>query len=124
MSFSSMHNDYLDPDRHLWENESHREDMVCKVAEWCCISWQDYTELEDIERAIAKAIYKGTDSGAWIQFDEDSVKFAGYVEGWDGELPPVELHWPFTEQVFWDSMEETDSEACNMWDMVHEGIEE
>ena len=61
-----MHDDYLDPDRHLWPAE---EPMEYSEA-WGylnCLYGID-TDNRD-ESRIKRGLYKHTDCGAWIEFN-------------------------------------------------------
>jgi|DEB0MinimDraft_10_1074344.scaffolds.fasta_scaffold02325_5 hypothetical protein len=63
-----------------------------------------------------KAIYKGTDCGAWIQCEEDGVTVGSIVEGSDAEVTRDKLEYPIEVKEFWDCVEDVNSEACELWE--------
>jgi len=64
----------------------------------------------------AKSVYKGTDCGAWIRVEHDTVELGSIVEGSDVEAGPTSLEWPFTADQFWGALQEVESEAAFYWD--------
>jgi len=65
---------------------------------------------------IKKAIYDGTDCGAWVDEKDGAIRIGSIVEGCQAEVAPKELKYPFTERVFWDTVERVDHEATDLWD--------
>jgi len=74
---------------------------------------------------LKKAIFKGTESGCLIDFDEMKNHFViqGYVEGGCGEQPQIILKLPFDKKDFWDALKSADEEACFEWREIHEHFE-
>lgn len=78
----------------------------------------------DIKR-IEKAIYKGTDCGAWIKFDENGIMVGSIVEGSDAEFSERidvsgtgDVDDPFqliSDRVF-AALERINKAACEAWD--------
>jgi hypothetical protein len=70
------------------------------------------------ESSIAKAIYKGTACGAWLEIpDPDTIRIGSIVENGDQEIGPYSLTWPFTREEFWNTVEQVDDEACEIFNM-------
>jgi tRNA-binding EMAP/Myf-like protein len=55
--------------------------LVECIAHWCGLDGDE----EHLVGRIAEAIYKGTDCGAWVVFDELGIKVGTIVEGSDAE---------------------------------------
>ena len=70
----------------------------------------------DSESIAKKAIYKGTDCGAWIKFEDDGITVGSIVEGSDAEITKPKLEFPFEARQFWDLLEEVNYEACEAWE--------
>jgi len=68
----------------------------------------------------AKSVYKGTDCGAWIRVEHDTVSLGSIVEGSDFDTDTISLQWPFTEKCFWDALDEIELEADIMWREANE----
>ena len=72
-------------------------------------SIEDFAEgLCEVD-ALPKAIYKGTDCGAWIQWDDKSIKVGSIVEGSDAETEVHTLTFPTTDDAVWEALEEVQS---------------
>jgi hypothetical protein len=63
----------------------------------------------------SKSVYKGTDCGAWLTVNCQSVTVGSIVEGSDVEIDPITLDWPFTESQFWAALEAIELEADFYW---------
>ena len=77
--------------------------------------------------AFEKAVYKGTDCGAWIcriaglnHGDPDGLQVGSIVEGSDACATPITLYYPFEASEFWDACEAVNKEACALWDACHD----
>lgn len=70
------------------------------------------------EERIGRRLYKDTACGVtfWVT---TTVHVAGYAEGYDGELPPHSLTFPFTPNEFSDMVAVADIEGCQKWDEVN-----
>ena len=74
--------------------------------------------------SLEKAIYKGTECGAWLATigDEvspegvEGVKVGSIVEGSDACAETRELEFPFESKEFWDACQAVDDEASALWD--------
>ena len=66
---------------------------------------------------IEKAVYRGTDCGAWVKFSmrEHSVTFGSIVEGADAEATPVTLQWPFGPCAIEDALQAVENSADEIW---------
>lgn len=69
--------------------------------------------------ALRKAIYKGTDCGAWIKVNDKSVTLGSIVEGSDAEIGPYTITFPFDATTFWETLNFIDGEAGREWYAVN-----
>lgn len=77
------------------------------------------------EAQIAKAIYKGTDCGAWIQFTETGLAVGSIVEGSEADCTTHELKWTGEENVgAWleKALDEIEMEAEQLWQEANEAM--
>jgi len=72
-------------------------------------------EVEGIERAI----YKGTDCGAWINLKVDCVETGSIVEGVEQCTQTYTLEYPFSAEEFWSALECVEHEADEIWNDTH-----
>jgi hypothetical protein len=70
-----------------------------------------------------KRIYKATDCGAWIDTKDDTVTLGSIVEGSHYDVKPITITWPFTAIQFWDTLEQIEKGADQIWNETH-GCEE
>lgn len=130
MSFASMHNDYLDPDRHLWQDYDDSEEAPVTEG---LQSIRDMVAGYDNPYRLYRAVYKGTDcgpsigmrfdNGPWVYGDnlpDDSEEIghithigaSSIVEGSDVE---IEFREAKSEDEFWKNLEEINEEASFYW---------
>jgi hypothetical protein len=66
---------------------------------------------------IQRALFKSTRCGIVYNVLDDTagVSVCGYAEGADAECIPHELRFPFASDVFWNAVEDADTEGCDMW---------
>jgi|14BtaG_2_1085337.scaffolds.fasta_scaffold58323_3 hypothetical protein len=108
----SIHDDYLDPDRHLWPAE---EPEVYSDA------WRYLNELYSRDKdnrdesLIERGVYKYTDCGAWIQFNENGVKLGSIVEGSDHGANPIDLTWKEIPVKFTSSLQVIEDQCDLIW---------
>jgi len=113
----SAHDDYLDPDYHLWEPEE---------PEGYEEAWQFMNELYGLpddnkdNSKIERGVYKYTDCGAWISFREDGIELGSIVEGCDFEVPPVSIGWKDIPNSFTETLDTIDKQACAVWEWANE----
>ena len=74
---------------------------------------------EDIEQA-KRNVYKYTDCGAWIEFNEDGILIGSIVEGCDFGTADYHLNYPFTEKRYSNCIEAIEKEASLVWDWANE----
>jgi hypothetical protein len=74
---------------------------------------------EDIEQA-KRNVYKYTDCGAWIEFNEDGIVIGSIVEGCDFGTADYHLNYPFTEERYSNCIEAIEKEASLVWDWANE----
>lgn len=69
---------------------------------------------------IRKAIYKGTECGAWINFREDGVDIGSIVEGVNECTDTIKLDYEkFTDEDFWQALKKIEQQAKEIWDRTH-----
>jgi len=79
-------------------------------------SIEDFAEgLCEVD-ALPKAIYKGTDCGAWIQWDDKGIDVGSIVEGSDVDCTPIRLDFPTTVAAVWAALTAIDEEAAEIWE--------
>ena len=76
-------------------------------------------DLGDEPSRWPKAIYKGTDCGAWFKMDGLTVTVGSIVEGSDAEFSDS-LTYPFSRKSFWELVQSINDAACAAWDEAHE----
>ena len=65
--------------------------------------------------SIEKAHYKGTDCGAYINFNDNGFVIGSIAEGADYETDGFEFTYPFTIEEFWDAVNEIETQAEEIW---------
>ena len=76
----------------------------------------------DYDQSLAyleKTIYKGTSCGASIGHYGNAVVLESIVEGVDYGTQSHELVFPFSEQSFWDALQNVEDEASEIWNATH-----
>ena len=69
------------------------------------------TTPEHLERAV----YKSTECGAWIEWDDKEVRIGSIVEGSEAEVYPATLSFPFTMQEYEEAVQEIEADADALW---------
>jgi hypothetical protein len=69
-----------------------------------------------------KAVYKGTDCGAWIERTAcpEGVRVGSIVEGAEQCAEPISLTWPFTEAQFWEALQDIENQCEEIWNETHD----
>lgn len=70
-------------------------------------------------KLLEKAIYKGTECGAWIECLDNGVRMGSIVEGAEECTGVSVLEYPFSEDDFWDSLSDIEIEATQIWNDTH-----
>lgn len=65
-------------DETMQENAAYGEFLLQTIA--------DLYGVEPDARRIDRAVYKGTDCGAWVRFDEEGIVVGTIIEGSDAEF--------------------------------------
>ena len=89
----------------------------------CCI--EDLCDALDttIDR-IERDMFKYTECGMPISWDDDGVTLVGYAEGADCDMPTETLLFPFTMADFNQTVENLEYEADELWHMWNDIEEE
>lgn len=77
------------------------------------------TGESDINR-VGRAIYKGTDCGAWIEITDIDVLVGSIVEGSDIGTATYRLKYPFESDGLWKRLEAIEAEAEKIWEWANE----
>ena len=107
----SGHGDYLDPDIHLNVEEP----------EGYSAAWDYLNELYGKQKDnrddlwIKRGVYKFTDCGAWILFNENGVKLGSIVEGSDHGSDSIDLTWKEIPAKFTSSLELIEKQCDLIW---------
>lgn len=105
------------------ENAAFGMFLVQTVAESCGLEFKG--PISELERRIDRAVYKGTDCGAWVLFDEKGIVVGSIVEGSDAEfseridLTGIDISDAGAEiltQRFWNTVEKINDLACDAWE--------
>lgn len=73
------------------------------------------------EDNIEKDIFKYTECGAFIKYDDSKIIIGSIVEGWDdGEILCDPLYYPFEEKEFDTTLEWLECEAEAIWHEVND----
>jgi hypothetical protein len=78
-----------------------------------------YLSAETEEQA-KRHLFKGTNCGAYISFDEKGITLGSIVEGSDSEVITDPLIYPFTSKAFEESISYIESEADSLWKEANE----
>ena len=68
----------------------------------------------ETEALLSKCIYKSTDCGISVHFDDDYVTIETAVEGANAEFGE-RIPFPFSAEYFWTCLEDMDQEASACW---------
>jgi hypothetical protein len=74
--------------------------------------------VESVERA-KRNVYKYTDCGAWIEFEEGGIKIGSIVEGCDTGTIIYNLEYPFSNELYDKCMEAIEEEADQLWEWAN-----
>lgn len=113
----SAHDDYLDPDLHLWPAEPPEWYMEGQqvVFEFFGCDTDTLTEQEMMVHC-KKYLYKGTACGAWIEFSEDGIILGSIVEGCDFETAIYPLSYKrITSAMIQERIDAIEAEAEALW---------
>jgi len=86
--------------------------------EVCSTSETDVHE-DRMKSRMDKAIYRGTECGAWISHRHAGVAVGSIVEGCDHDTEVHELLYPFDKKDFWGKLEEVEQEVTSIWNNTH-----
>jgi hypothetical protein len=75
------------------------------------------------QSALKKAIYKSTDCGAWIEFEQHRIVLGSIVEGCDFGTATYPLTYPFTSDDFDARIKAIEAEADALWKWANESDE-
>ena len=69
--------------------------------------------------AVSKAIFKGTNCGAWVATTGDAIQVGSTVEGADEGTEVHDLTYPFSKDDFWKAVQAVEDEAESIWKNTH-----
>lgn len=73
--------------------------------------------LGGADRATAaRRLYKDTECGAWIEFEDDGIRIGSIVEGCDFGTAIYPLKYPFEEDAFDERIKAIEAEADALWE--------
>lgn len=75
---------------------------------------------EEDEDRLPKAIYKGTECGAWIQWDNATVTIGSIVEGSDAEFAET-FTFPVSSETVEEWLEELEDLTDAAWHEANDG---
>jgi hypothetical protein len=111
MSLTSIHNDYLDPDKHLWQEEAPESYQVVL----------DFFSAKDEEQA-KHFMYKYTSCGADLNFCDYGIRISSIVEGCDFGTAIYVLRYKdnFTKEDIKKRIAAVEHEAHEIWKWQNE----
>ena len=112
----SMQDDYFDPDRHLWPPEEPEE--YTEAWEFLNAAY-NYDKSNRREWSIKHGVYRYTDCGAWIKFNDRGIKLGSIVEGSDCGADDIELRWKEIPTKFWESLQAIEDQCELIWDWAN-----
>lgn len=68
----------------------------------------------DVE-LLNRCVYKYTDCGAWIEWDDSGIRLGSIVEGSDDGVGPFNLRFPFTKKAYWNTLQRIEDDAAAAW---------
>ena len=68
---------------------------------------------------IKKELFKSTTCGICFDHDHRGIILSGYCEGTDLECQTHRLDYPYTEDEFWATVTEADTDGMEIWDATH-----
>ncbi len=115
----SAHDDYLDPDRHLWPADPPECYLngTATVMEFFSVEIDD----ADWQERCARRLYKSTDCGAWIEFHDWGIRLGSIVEGCGFGTATYPLHYAddFTTKDIQDRIDAIECEASTIWEWAN-----
>ena len=76
--------------------------------------------LDDPWHRVEKAVYKGTDCGAWIECTETELRVGSIVEGSDVDCQTHILTLPTTGEALDEAFKAVEPEAQEIWNEWNE----
>jgi hypothetical protein len=110
MSFTQMHNDHLDPDRHNCQPEAPEAYQTVL----------DFFSAEN-EHQCQRHLYKYTDCGAWIEFTPTGIVLGSIVEGCNFGTATYILNYAdnFTSDDMQARIDAIEKEASALWEWAN-----
>lgn len=82
-----------------------------------------YLGIHPNEEAIGRAIYKNTDCGAWVKFEDTQIAVGSIVEGVDFDAQtryvPYNLAPRLLKRAFSEAVEAVEKECDEIWKDTH-----
>ena len=98
-----------------WEYEDHKtltgigeQTVICSIEDLC-------SRLGTTVDGIKRCMFKYTNCGMPIEWNERGVTLVGYVEGADCDGPSETLEFPFTMKEFNETVQYLEDAADEMW---------
>lgn len=112
-----IQDDYLDPDRHLWP----AEEPEAYSEAWDYLNNLYHRPEDNRDEAwIKRGVYKYTDCGASIEFNENGVKLGSIVEGSDFGADSIDLTWKEIPSKFTSSLQAIEDQCELIWQWANE----
>ena len=86
-----------------------KDELICSIEDFA--KWFSGTTPEHIERDM----FKYTNCGMCIEWNEKGIELVGYVEGADCDMPSEFLSFPFTTEHAKSVIDYLEEEADIMW---------
>ena len=99
-----------------WAYEANPGDCE-NVTDKIILSESDLLEVyeADTQSSVERCLFKYTESGVGIGWEEDGIVLTGCIEGADYDGPSRKLEYPFTLKNYYDTLDEIDEQSCQLW---------
>lgn len=96
---------------------SSTKDEEVHTLEELCDSLGDHQSSGRVEMETSINDILNNDTACKVTFwVTTTVHVAGYADGYEGDIPPRSLSFPFTEEEFWDIVRDAEEDGCQVLD--------
>lgn len=103
-----------------WMKNGYRDQMRVKKEAWKYLNdLYGGDPSNQNESLIKRRVYKYTDCGAWISFNEGGVKLGSIVEGSDHGADTIDLTWEEIPVKFTESLDVIEGQCDLIWEWAN-----
>ena len=97
-----------------------KRQQVAKRKAWHYLNDLYVREKENRDESLIKrGVYKYTDCGAWVTFNENGVKLGSIVEGSDHGADSIDLTWKEIPTEFTNSLDMIEEQCDLIWNWAN-----